>query len=214
MRQPPKDVPSVIYNGIRYEAPHWSRETQAGAQRLRVISGHLEQVMRARMVAGQPIDPHDPDWLREALKDCPVSASELEAYLDLMAFQTAVAPVMMRVTQKLLSRSFPDGLPTLEGPDLRQALEDDGALTPAQIDRVVNDITGPFASSQPPVRGGRLEAFDQTSGDKLWEMEVFEDDTPAFITEIRPDGDRLLIRDDAGREHAVDLRQTPTTPGP
>lgn len=173
-----------------------------------MISGHLEKAMRASMAAGAPIDPHDPDWLREALKDCPVSPSELEAYLELMAFQTAVAPVMMRVTQKLLSRSFPEGLPTLEGPDLRKALEEDGTLTPAQIDRVVQDITGPFVNSPSPARGGRLEAYDEASGEKLWEIEVFDEEQAAFITEIVVEGDILLVRDDAGREHRVDPAQT------
>lgn len=178
-----------------------------------MISGHLEKAMRARMAAGEPVNPQDSEWLREVLKDCPLPQSEVDAYLDLMAFQATVAPVMMRVTQKLLARSFPEGIPTLEGPEVRKALEEDGTLTAAQIDRLLNDITGPFAKSEPPRNGGRVVAYDDVSGEELWQLEVYRDDSVGgsgaqdiFITEMRVKGEDLVVSDEAGREHRIDLR--------
>ena len=169
--------------------------------------------MRLSMAGGKLVDPQDTEWLREVLKDCPLPQSEVDAYLDLMAFQAAVAPVMMRVTQKLLARSFPEGIPTLEGPEVRKALEEDGTLTSAQIDRLLNDITGPFAKSEPSQNGGRVVAYDDVSGEELWQIQVYRDHAAGesgaqdiFITEMRVYGDDLVVSDQAGREHKVDLR--------
>ena len=213
MRQPPKDVTPVVHQGIRYEAPHHSLEADDGAERLRVISTHLEKAMRSSMVGGKMIDPQDSGWLKEALKDCPVPQSEIDAFLDLMAFQAAVAPVMMRVTQKLLSQPLPQGLPNLESHDMRQALEEDGTLTPLQIDRVLGDITGAFGNPTANTpHGGRLAAYDQVSNEKLWELQVYHSKEDLFITELRLEGDDLIVLDEFSREHRIDLKDRRVCP--
>ena len=116
-----------------------------GAARLQLISEHLGRAVRHGLRDGITPDPQNPEWLRQALADCPISSEELEKFLDLMAFQAEVAPVMFRVTQNLLRTAPPGrGMPKLEGDELRRALEHDGTLTAAQIERVVSDFSGPF----------------------------------------------------------------------
>ena len=116
-----------------------------GAARLQLISEHLGKAVRNGLRDGITPDPQNPEWLRQALADCPISPDELEKFLDLMDFQAKVAPAMFRVTQQLLRTAPPGGgMPKLEGAALRKALEDDGALTAEQIERVVSDLSGPF----------------------------------------------------------------------
>lgn len=207
MRQPPADVPSLVHNGVRYEAPHANPEAEEGAARLRVITQHLEQAMRKGMMAGEPVDPQNRAWLEGALSDCPVPADEIRSFLELMEFQATVAPVMMRVTHQMLSRVMPAGrMPTLEGPDLREALEADGTLSGEQIDRVLNDITGPFAGPRPAANGGRLVAHDEKTGDKMWELQVYRNDgaeSEVFVTRLSSEGDDILVFDESGRRHCV-----------
>ncbi len=207
MSQNPAPVPSLLHEGVRYEAPHTNPEAEEGAARLRVITLHLEQAMRRGMTAGEPVDPQSRAWLEGALADCPVPADEIRSFLELMEFQATVAPVMMRVTQQMLSKVMPAGkLPTLEGPDLRAALEADGTLTPEQIDRVLDDITGPFAGPRPSANGGRLVALDEQSGEKLWELQVYRNDGAAeevYVTGLDSQGEDILVRDQSGRVHRV-----------
>lgn len=116
-----------------------------GAARLRLIGEHLSQAVRKGAVDGVVPDPQDPEWLRQALADCPISREELEKFLDLMQFQAKVAPVMFKITQKLLRHAPPGrGMPKLEGDALRKALEEDQSLTQEEIERVLSDLSGPF----------------------------------------------------------------------
>ncbi len=129
------------------EDSHPQDADHEGAARLRLIGEHLTKAVREGASGGVPPDPQDPEWLRQALADCPISPEELEKFLDLMEFQANVAPVMFRVTQKLLRHAPPGrGMPKLEGEQLRRALVEDGALTAEQIERVLSDFSGPFGS--------------------------------------------------------------------
>lgn len=207
MQTPSPDTLSVSHQGVRYVvARPGVQDTEEGARRLRTISLHLEAAMRKAMSRGETPNPQDPDWLRDALSDCDVSAGEVDDFLELMALQAAVAPVMMRITQRMVGQTLAQaGLPSLEAPELRQALEQDGALTPQQIDRVLNDITGPFGSprsggSRAPVVAAYLEA----TGEKLWEQPLCQEQD-VQITSLTLEGEALCAYDSRSRVHRIPL---------
>lgn len=220
MRSIPKDVPPVVHNGVRYEAPHfWDSNAVVGATAMAALSESLEAALRKSLQEGPEPKLQDPEWLKGALAGCSASAAEKEAFLDLMAFQAVVAPVMQKVTIDLMSHGAMDreGLPAMDRDAFRRALEKEGTLSAEQIERAISQFSAhDQASPAAPYHqnGGMLVVFDCATGRQLWQTCVFKTDyDPAleqdvqdvFITGLRLDGESLVVDDEAGRAWRVDL---------
>lgn len=217
MRSSPKDVAPLVHDGVRYEAPHFEILRSRGSKWLKVMSQALEQAARQDAASGREFNPQDPTWARTALEGCGAPEDEKATFLDLLTFQATVAPVLQKVTAEMMRKAFEGGgFPSLQPSDLRQALQEEGTLSAEQIDRLVTQASGEGdpRKTKPRQNGGTVVAYDESTGEELWDLQVYttdydpdeeQDVQDVFITGLSLEAGHLVVSDERGRSHRVDL---------
>lgn len=226
MRNNPSPVPPITHNGIRYEAPHWRRSLPIDPGQdaaLALEEGRMQATMVNAMARGGPADL-SPDWVRSTLLEAGHQADLVDRLVDKMVvhrkLQEALISLATSVTRLNTMGTESDTSPLgYATPDRVRPLLERGGLTPTQIDTALEFLENQKSQIagtrlQAPQDGGYLLALEESTGRPLWCVQVYntsyspseeKHDQDVFITELRLDGDRLLVLDESGRTHSVDL---------
>lgn len=192
---------ALVHSGQRFEIRISPCHPEEAIARFRALGTLLEQAARRASEAGEEVDPQAPPWIRSVLEAASVPPDHREEFLELMAFQAAVAPVMMRVTQQMMRQAMERGerWPSLESPDLLDALRQDGQLSEEQMARVVGGMVRPD--------GGDVRLVVSSEGEgaeTLWELSL-PPQMGEGLTALAWDGEHLLLQGAEGTVGRVDV---------
>lgn len=218
MRMTPRDVPFILHEGVRYDAPHFYQADQLPVPEL----SSRDRMMQALQRAGST-DPstlmNDPERCRSVLQEAGFSPNEVEQMETYLESERVLRRVITQSLQELIFKSMSQGGPpnpmaAISPEWLLEALEKDGTLSSEQRQEAVLR----WQNSQQALKrgleslggqnGGWLVASHPSNGSILWSLRVYEPSgaEDVFITSLEIDGEHLLVRDEKRREHRVDLK--------
>lgn len=214
----PRDVPFVLHEGVRYDAPHFFQSDRLEAPELSVRDRMMQTLQRAGSH-----DPaalmNDPALCRQVLQQAGFSDAEIESMEQHLESERVLRRVITQSLQELIFKSMSQGGPpnpmAAVSPEwLLEALERDGTLSSEQRQHAVSR----WQASQQALKqglqsaggqsGGWLLASDPQDGSILWSLRIYQpaEGEDLFITSMEIDGEQLLVRDEKRREHRVDLK--------
>lgn len=219
MRMEPADVPPIVHEGIRYEAPHFEVADCESAPELSLRERMLQALHRAAMQAGGEAPPtllQDEGWCRQQLEHAGFRPDEIASLGEHLAIERAMGEVIRNSVQELLMKAMASGqgltdfnpLTAISAEWLLEALEKHGTLSSAQREQAVANWQASQrsmrAALQMPARqGGLLVAYDCESGRWLWSLQVFQSDE-VFIRSLGVEGDFVVVRDEQQRLYRID----------
>lgn len=219
MRMAPRDVPPIVNEGVRYEAPHLYQSDQVKPLEL----GARERMLAVLQQSADPSDPAalltDPARCREVLQARGFSAGDIDQMERHLESERVLRRVITQSLQELILKSLSQGGPpnpmaAISPEWLLEALEKDGTLSSEQRQEAVNRWQGSQKALKQGLEslggqnGGWLVASDEQSGRSLWSLRLYEpaEGEDVFITSLEMDGEYLLARDEKRREYRVDLK--------
>lgn len=218
MRMTPRDVPFILHEGVRYDAPHWYQSEELKPPELSA----RDRMMQVLQQAGSA-DPsallNDSARCRQVLEERGFSVQDIEQMERYLESERVLRRVITQSLQELIFKSMSQGGPpnpmaAISPEWLLEALEREGTLSTEQRQEAV----ARWQASQQALKqglqsaggqnGGWLLASQPEDGSILWSLKVYEpaEGEDVFITSLEMDGEHLLIRDEKRREHRVDLK--------
>ncbi|MBS2036581.1 hypothetical protein JST97_16430 [bacterium] len=218
MRMTPRDVPFILHEGVRYDAPHDYQSEQLQTPELSARDRMMQVLQRAGSADLSAL-MNDSARCRQVLQEAGFAADDIEQMERYLESERVLRKVITQSLQELIFKSMSQGGPpnpmAAVSPEwLLEALEKDGTLSADQRQEAVVR----WQSSQQALkkglqslgaqRGGWLLASDPNRGSILWSLRVYEpsDGEDIFITSLEIDGEDLVVRDEKRREYRVDLK--------
>lgn len=183
----------------------------------------MQATMVNAMARGGPADL-SPEWVRSTLLEAGHQADLVERLVEKMMvhrkLQEALIQLATSVTRLNTMGTDTDTSPLgYATPDRVRPLLEKGGLTPEQVDTALEFLENQKSQLagtrlQAPQDGGYVLALEEGTDQPLWCVQVYrtnyspgteKQEQDVFITELRLENGRLLVLDESGRTHSVDL---------
>ena len=218
MRLPPQDVPPLSHQGIVYRAPHHGAVESGDFLARSEIEALLQEAARGGQTWPDERLLSDPDWVRGVLQTNHYPVRDIERTLDNILVNTVWLEAIRDHLGEVISQD-PDLSQT--GPEwaLSKARADGRiaprheALMASMWEACKTQLQGMMGKSSPR-HGGWVVAYDEASGDKIWQIRVYQteydrnletDVQDVYIRSLSIQDGYLLVRDEDRRIHRVDL---------